>query len=271
MPAHLLQDLLWFAGPAVQVGLISVMLKRDLRSNFPFFFSYNVFQVISMVLLFVFFRSAPNQYFFAYWTYVAVSTLIGLAVIHEVFNFAIRPYAGLRELGSVIFRWAALLLILLCTIAAASTDGNHAARLTHAMINLERSARLLQCGLLLFLGLCSTQLGLTWRSFACGIAVGFGMFSATDLVITSISAGPAMSALTSAISAGAYLVAEVLWFTYSVLPQQERVSNEQYQPAFDRWNQAAMLLLGPRQPVNIEHTYLSDIEQTVEAVLATSR
>ncbi len=268
MSAAVLQNILWFAGPLVQVAIIVMMMKRDLRGSFPFFFSYNVFQLLSNFLSFAIFRYAHEQYFFFYWTYVAVSTLIGLAVIHEVFNFAIRPYVGLRELGNVIFRWAALLLILVCTIAAASSNGTHSARLTVGMVNLERSARLLQVGLLLFLGLCSSQLGLTWRNFACGIALGFGTFSATDLIVSSIGPSAKYTVLVGTISGLAYLAAQLLWFGYATQPQQKRVTNNEYQPAFDRWNQAAMLVLGPQQPVNAEHTYLSDIEKTVEAVLA---
>jgi hypothetical protein len=268
MSAPSIQTLLYFGGTATQIGVVVMMIRRDLRSTFPFFFSYNIFQVIATGLLFFILRTAPTQYFYAYWTYVSICTFIGLAVIHEVFHFAIRPYPGLRELGSVIFRWAALLLILLCTISAAGSNGDHAVRLTHGMVSLERSARLLQCGLLLFLGLCSTQLGLTWRSFACGVAVGFGTFAATDLAITSIAPSARYSALVNLITTGAYFIAEATWFGYAMFAKLERVHSNEFQPAFDRWNQAAMLVLGPKQPVNADHTYLSDIEKTVEAVMA---
>jgi hypothetical protein len=43
-----------------------------------------------------------------------------------------------------------------------------------------------------------------------------------------------------------------------------------YRPVVDRWNQAAMLLMNSGGAAPAPQTYLSDIERTVEAVLAHS-
>lgn len=281
MAETLVNYLLFLLGPTLQAGMLVVMARRKLREQFPLFFSYTLLQVISFIVLFGLYHRAPggvngHTYFYAYWTTTALSVIMGFAVIHEVFGYTIRPYPGLRDLGTMLFRWAVLLLLLVAGISAATAGGDGASRLMQHIINLERAVRLIQCGLLLFVVMTSNYLGLSWRNFACGIAFGFGMFAATDLVLYNLRAshGAAWNQLTNMIGSAVYNLSVVMWFTYSLMPHRATVRNEiVYRPAFDRWNQAAMLLMNnhPDFQSSSSNTYLSDIEQTVEAVLAQNK
>src|SRR5438128_3667971 len=99
---------LWLLAPLCQVFLLIFMLRRKLRAEFPFFFSYTVFQVVSFTVQYSVYHFAPNSYFNVYWTSAALSAILGFLVIQEVFSYAIRPYAGLRALGKMLFRWLAM-------------------------------------------------------------------------------------------------------------------------------------------------------------------
>src|SRR5882724_10740417 len=103
---------LWLLAPVCQVFLLIFMLRRKLRAEFPFFFTYTVFQVISFAVQYGIYHFSPDNYFNVYWTAAALSAMLGFLVIHEVFTYAIRPYPGLRDLGKMLFRWVALLLVL---------------------------------------------------------------------------------------------------------------------------------------------------------------
>ena len=61
-------------------------------------------------------------FFYSYWATTAVSVVLGFKVIHEVFLDVFRPYHTLRDLGSVLFRWAGLVMLMVAGVVAASTQ-----------------------------------------------------------------------------------------------------------------------------------------------------
>src|SRR5207237_697352 len=137
------------------------------------------------------------------------------------------------------------------------------------------SVRLIQCGLLLFFLMFSNYLGLPMKNFACGIAFGFGIFATGDMLIFSLKSQMSMyyHGTISVLSSALYNISVLVWLGYSMLPETANKRLQlQYQPLFDRWNQAAMTVMsthtgGGTQRVAMDHTYLSDIEQVVDNVL----
>src|SRR5262245_56319885 len=123
MSAKPLDYALWLAAPAFQVAILAFMRRRKLSVEFPFFFTYTAFQVLSVAVLFAIFHFSPNSYFYAYWTSTALSVMLGFAVIHEIFSYTIRPYIGLRELGKFLFKWAGFLMLLVGALLAMSGSG----------------------------------------------------------------------------------------------------------------------------------------------------
>jgi hypothetical protein len=249
------------------------MVRHKLRTEFPFFFTYTAFQVLSVGVLFAVFHLNPNRYFYAYWTSAALGIMLGFAVIHEVFSYTIRPYVGLRDLGNILFRWTAFLLVLVGALMAISASGMSSKQLISAIVDVERAVRLMQVGLLLFVFVCSSYLGLTWKNFASGIALGFGIFAATDLVMFSLRSqlGQSWNASVNWITPLAYNLSVLTWFVYALMPERarQRVHNEVvYRPVFDRWNQAAMILVNHAPLPATGHTYLTEIERTVETIMA---
>jgi len=268
----------WLLAPICQLFLLIFMLKRKLRAEFPLFFTYTVFQVISFAVQYSVYHFAPDHYFDAYWTAAAVSAMLGFLVIHEVFSYAIRPYAGLRDLGKMLFRWVAMLLVLVGALVAISSSSMSAKYLVYAIVDVERAIRLMQCGLLLFIFVCSSYLGLTWKNFGAGIALGYGLFASVDLVMYSLrfGLGGGWNQVMSTITGVAYNLSVLTWLAYSAMPEKalQRVHNEVvYRPIFDRWNQAALVLTAPMAPneeamMGGNHTYLTEIERAVDDIMA---
>src|SRR5579864_2210227 len=268
MSIQALKYVLWLAAPIMQLGILLSMDRKKLRVDFPQFFNYTVFQVVSVVVMFVVYHyGSRNSYFYAYWTSTALGIGLGFAVIYEIFAYSLRPYAGLRDLGTMLFRWAAMLMVLISGIlAAASASGTDMHRLTFAIMSVERSVRLMQCGLLVFVLLSSSYLGLSLKSFASGIAFGFGIFAASDLIIASLwtELGNNAGWVLSLIASGVYNISVAGWLVYSLLPHKKRIKTGfVYRPLFDRWNQAALLVVGASAAPASGLTYLSEIEQTV--------
>jgi len=56
------------------------------------------------------------------------------------------------------------------------------------LVLLERSVRVMQCGLVFFLFLVSFYFGVAWQNYLFGIAMGFGVFASIELVAVAVRA-----------------------------------------------------------------------------------
>src|SRR5215468_11589991 len=140
--ASLVYHALWFAHPALQASLVGVMLWRKLHRTFPMFFWYVAFQPIAFALSFPFYRAhLYTPFFYVYWATTAVSVVLGFRVIHEVFLDVFRPYHTLRDLGSVLFKWAGLVMLMVAGVVAASGSSGGDYPLVTAILTLQRSIR----------------------------------------------------------------------------------------------------------------------------------
>src|SRR5256886_11035974 len=104
---------LWIAHPLLQLSVAAVMFHRKSHKVFPVFFTYLISQILMFSILFPIYRSEYSEiFFYAYWSCAAISLAIGFKVIHEIFLDIFRPYHTLKDLGSVLFQWAALVMLL---------------------------------------------------------------------------------------------------------------------------------------------------------------
>ncbi len=239
------------------------MLRRRLARTFPQFFGYTAFQVASAGLQFAAFHYSYVSYFYAYWTLGTLSVVFGFTIIYEVFDHVFRPFMALRGMGSLIFRWAVLVLLLAAFVMAATGPAVRPSLIFSVILTLERSIRIMQCGLLFLLLLFATRLGLTWRNHIFGITLGFGMFAAVELVVVSaIAVMPELRTSSGFVLAksAAYLAAVAIWTIYMVLPEPARQPiHHLAQP--DQWN-FALATLGNEAPA----PSLGMIESAVERV-----
>lgn len=216
--AHLAYYTLWFAHPVLQAGLVGILLWRKLYRIFPIFLSYVAFQILVFALLFPL-RSERfyTIFYYTFWTTTAISAILGFFVIHELFQDVFRPYHTLRDLGSVLFKWAALVMLLVAGVVAASTASATEEPLRTGIMTLQRSVRVVQCGLILFLLVFSRYLGTNWRQRSFGIALGFGAFASIELALVAINAATDNvfnQLLSSLLNMAVYNVSILIWIGY---------------------------------------------------------
>ena len=196
------------------------MFRRGLQKDYPFFFNYTILQVVSVPILAILFYKSYTVYYYAYWVNMGLSVLISFAVLQEIFKDAFKPYENLRDLSIILFRWCALVAMLVAVMWAINTGrgADINGTVTDMMMLAERSVRLMQCGLVFFLILFSSYLGLPHRSLLFGISLGFGFFAALNmLVATAVSHQHLLSsAALSRINAIAYLVSVCIWLGYTM-------------------------------------------------------
>ena len=219
------------------------MFRRGLQKEYPFFFNYTILQVVSVPILAILFYKSYTVYYYAYWVNMGLSVLISFAVLQEIFKDAFKPYENLRDLSIILFRWCALVAMLVAVMWAINTGrgADINGTVTDMMMLAERSVRLMQCGLVFFLILFSSYLGLPHRSLLFGISLGFGFFAALNmLVATAVSHQHLLSsAALSRINAVAYLVSVCIWlgYTMATAPVTSAIAVDSLQRSKD-WNVA---------------------------------
>ena len=219
---------LWCVQPILQSVVAVVLWRRKLHTKFPVFYRYVLAQIAIFLVTFPLHRAENYQlFFYSYWAGAAVSALLGFRVIHEVFLDVFRPFHTLKDLGTVLFKWAGVVMLLVSVVVAFSNSAKGdpgasgadvwSTAVSMAVTSLERSVRLVQCGLILFLLLFSRYLGVSKRQQSFGVALGFGFFSAIELVLLALYSGGYLGVPTmSMVNTVMYDLAIVVWLTYAL-------------------------------------------------------
>ena len=220
MHLRLIDYVLWCAGTLMQLGVLVAMYRRGLHREYPYFFNYTVLQVLSEPILFVIQRHSYSMYYWGYYVSMALSALISFAVLQEIFHDAFRPYEALRDLSVILFRWSALVVLLVGVMwAISAAQSSRLDNLTGGILLVQRSVRLMQCGLVFFLLLFSEYLGISRRHVLFGIALGFGIFASVSmLVAAAVSHGTFVHvSVLRQINNAAYDFSVLIWLGYTVL------------------------------------------------------
>jgi hypothetical protein len=263
MSLRLLYYVLWIAPVPVFVCLTAVMVRRKLQKEFPLFFAFVAFQIADFAIGFLTYHRSQQQYFYAYWTLAALEIGLGIGVLHEVFTAVFRPFTDLRELGGVLFRWAALVLTAAALLMAASSGSLPGWRIVGVILNGVRSIEVMQCGLVLLMLICSAYLGITLRHRIFGIALGFGVTAAVDLMVVAVFAnfGPQSQTFFQLSRMVAYNLSALLWLGYVYAGEVECRPTKQFTRA-ERWDYALATALHPGS----NSPTLPLIEDTVDRV-----
>jgi hypothetical protein len=223
-----LDYVLWGCGTVIQLGVLVAMYRRGLHRDYPYFFNYTVLQVLCEPTLFIVSRYSYAIYYWGYWLSVALSALISFAVLQEIFHEAFRPYEALRDLSVILFRWSALVVLLVGVMwAITAAHSSQVDTITNGILLIQRSVRLMQCGLVFFLLLFSEYLGISRRHLVFGVALGFGIFASVGmLVAAAASHGSFVHASTlRQINSAAYIVSALIWLGYTAYaPVRSRVA-----------------------------------------------
>jgi len=260
---NLFMYITWLLGPLLEAALLVVMVRQGARSRFPRFFAYIVFQVVKSLVLFVVYHYSADSYFYAYWTGNALSVLLSVTVLDEIWRSLFRGYEGIQNLGSTLFRWACVVMILVAIVGVATFQQSRADRVVTAVLALDRNMRQMQCGVFLLVLLLCRSFKHFWRDHVFGIALGFGVFAAVELALVTILSrfGDSHVATVSLVKSVTYTAVLLLWIGYLRRPE----------PVLDRmpsqlglWNTALI----PQPSGNFNPPFLTMVEDAVERVLS---
>jgi hypothetical protein len=245
-----ISDMLWLLGPAGNLVVLALLLRRRLAREFPIFFSYLAFHVIEAfvtLLIYSHFGRKSWAYLYAYWMVQAIGLSLRFGVIYEIFCHVLRPYEGLRRGGTVVFRWLAVLLAFAAIGIAVLGPSNEPNFAISGALIIQRSIDVMQCGLLILLFLFASYFALTWRNYVFGIALGFGLIASVELLAAALatqSSEVSSALLLNSLPRIAFDLAGLVWIIYLALPEPSRVELKALpQHDLEKWNDELLELL----------------------------
>jgi hypothetical protein len=230
---------LWLMHPVLEMGIIGLMMQRRLLRNFRFFFAYILTQLVTFAVVFpAYVWRSYSALFLLYWCANAITVTFGFLVIHEIFVDVFRMFHTLRDLGTVLFKWAGLVMLLVAAVVSVSTNSSDFSPLLQAIVTLQRCVRMVQVGMVLFLLFFSQYVGVSRRQHSFGIALGFGAFAVIELILISSWVGSHLDGpWMSMVNMMAYNSSLVLWLGYVAVKRPARDSSRPLlQP--QRWEQS---------------------------------
>ncbi len=259
-------QVLWFSAQVLQLGVLVCMYRRRIQDYYPAFFYYIILQVLSDPFLTLVQGRWPYTYYYSCWITNGLSVGLSFFVVQEVFRDAFRPFEALRDLSTILFRWSALVLLLVAGMSAVTATSHNPDAITSTILLVDRNVRVMLCGLVFFLLMFSEYLGISRRHLLFGVAVGFGFFSAIHMLVVTAASHPTIlhRSTLSAINSGAYVVACLIWLGYIASPKTLLAGQTvaEAQPA--DWNEA---LEDARAQISSE-SLLDTIDQTVAQLLS---
>jgi hypothetical protein len=238
---------LWCAQPILQSVVAVVLWRRKLHKQFPVFFLFLLAQVANFAIILPLWlggSSVYRVYFGFFWLGEAVNAVIGFKVIHEVFVDVFRPYHTLKDLGTLLFKWAGVVMLLVSVVVAFSNSFDRSL-LVHAVLTLQRSVLIVEFGLILFLLLFARFLGVSRKQVSFGISLGFGLFAGVELLLVALNSGGFVKqGNLNLINMMTYNLAIIAWLGYAFSHQAVReaaVNHLQTQ----RWEQGLADLQNP--------------------------
>ncbi len=237
--ANFLYNALWITHPVLQVGIAAVMVRRNLYRKFKFFFTYILMEIAAFVLVYPsYVRHSYATFFYLYWVTNAISVFLGFMVIHEIFIDVFRPFHTLRDLGTVLFKWAGLVMLLVAGVVSVSSGSSDLVPWMQAIVTTQRCLRIIQVGMVLFMLVFARYLGVSRRQHSFGIALGFGSYSMVELALIASWVGHHLAnGSIDVVNLVAYNAALLTWLGYTLAKSPVRAATENLlQP--QRWEQS---------------------------------
>ena len=244
---RILYYVLWIAHPILQTAIAVAMFRLGRQKHFKYFFAYIIAQIAGFAVVFPTYRYNPAACVYLSWISTAVSVALGFKVIHEAFLDAFRPFHTLRDLGTVLFKWAGLVMLLVAGVVSVSTDSPDIAPWVQAILTAQRCVRIIQIGMVLFLLFFARYLGVSRRQHSFGIALGFGSFAMVELLLFASWAGYHLGELSmSLINMAAYNGSLFIWLAYTLAKSPARdAASTLLRP--QRWEQSLSDIQHPLQ------------------------
>jgi len=261
---------LWIAHPVIQTVIAVVMFRRGQHRTFKYFFAYVIAQILSFAVVFPAYLYNHSACFYLSWFSTAISVVLGFQVIHEAFLDVFRPFHTLRDLGTVLFKWAGLVMLLVAGVVSVSTNSSDTLPWVQAITTAQRCVRIIQVGMVLFLLFFARYLGVSRKQHSFGIALGFGSFALVELALIASWAGYDLGEVAMGlINMAAYNCTLFIWLGYALARSPARdAGSVLLRP--QRWEQSLSDIQRPLPPDSLIPMFEGMVDRALSRTQGTS-
>ncbi len=265
MSSSQIQLALWVVQPALQAVAAAVLFRRKLHKDFPTFLTFLIAQVAIFAVEYPVYQWGSREaYFYVFWIANSLNLIFEFKIIHEIFLDIFRPYHALKDLGTALFKWAALIMILVSVVLISISPGWDDP-VANTITVAHRCLRVIQSGLVLFLLAFAKHLGFSWRRHSFGLALGFGLMAAAELLTNALYSGVHISVdVVNSINMLTCSCGASIWLAYSLLNRRE-VAIPVLVP--QRWDEALMDM----QPHNETESLIPMFEHMVDRAFSKAQ
>jgi len=218
---------IWLGGIALQAALAVVIVSKKVWARFPFFAAYLLTNLgFNGLLYLVNALHAPRYvYFYCYWITQAITLMLGLATVFEVFTSLLVSYPRLRKLALRVCRYTLLALGLFGVLVIIFRPQGETTP-NAPLFALEEAVRIGEVGLVVLLFVFAGIFRLPWRRSAFGIALGIGLYAGVQLIAVALQsyAGQRASYIPSIASMLAFDLSLLIWMA-SLLSREYAAGN----------------------------------------------
>ena len=185
-----------------------------------------------------------ETYFCMYWLSYAVEAILGFAVIISIYQLAMEPLKGLRQLGMLMFKWAGAISIAIALTIALGPRLDSTSFIIRSVSQLQQTQGILTLCMLLFVCFAIHPMGLSYKSRIFGVSLGLGIMATVNLIQAAwISHSASMMSMYALINSVAICATLAIWCIYFAIPEPARrmIILPTTSP-FLRWNQISEVL-----------------------------
>ena len=189
-------NVLEFAEPVLIALCLIFLVKSGKSKRFPAMMAYLSLRTASSIVLEIILNlhrfthiSETLQYsiyFYTYWPFYTLSAIAIFFVIREIFCHVTEPVPGIRRFGLLAFNWVAVISGIISISSSLPLKGLGAGLMSIGF-QVMRCVSILELCLLAFLALFIHSLGRSFRSLAFGVALGFGVQAAIELIVSIVA------------------------------------------------------------------------------------
>ena len=206
-------------GPALQLWLLIILLRRRLYNQFLWFCIYTGFAVAAGIAEFAV-RNHRPIYFYLYWVSEAIYAILGFFAIQEAFRRVFRNFYVLRWFRFLL-PGVGVVMLVLAILEGYFNPPIQVVPWAATIYVAEIAVRCLQVGIFALFVLLVRLYFLPWQNYAFGISVGFsiaafGMF--TSMMLVS-ALGTKILLAAQYTPALAYLIAVLIWLASFIKPE----------------------------------------------------
>jgi len=143
-------------------------------------------------------------------------------VLYELASNLISCHLAVADVLRPLFRCTAALLLIFAAIASGKLFTESLNHVISAFATVDFCVSVVQVGLLLTLLVFSRALHISWRSWAAGIALGFGIAGSVELTTTAMRSlsGQAAHIAIDIAQMSAFQVCVGVWLGYLFVPER---------------------------------------------------